>query len=139
MRGEWEECPRGDVMPQYSGIYVTMNPKGVIVMNRVAYEMTGGPDAYKLLFDRNNRRIGLKPTHRNMRNAYPVCVANRKSGSKKVHGHRLTQRYRIDLPATVRFPDAEVDEDGILRLDLRTAEIPPRVKNHYRNRGPVNI
>jgi hypothetical protein len=134
MKGEWEEVPRGDMMPQYSGVYVTMNPKGDLVMNRVAYELTGGPDAFVLLFDKTNRRIGLKPASKFTRNAYPVCVANRRSGSKKVHGHRLTKRYRIDLPQTIVFPDAEIDDDGILRLDLRTAEVPKRVKNHYRNR-----
>ena len=122
-------------MPQYEGIYVTMNPKGDIVMSRRTYQLAGEPRAFMLLFDKSNRRIGLKPTQPNIKNAYPVCVANRRSGSKKVHGHRLTKRYRIDLPATVRFPDADIDEEGILRLDLRTAEIPPRVKNHHRNQN----
>ncbi len=69
-----------------------------------------------------------------MRNAYPVMVSGR-CGAKKVHAFRLIREYSIDLPATVKFPEAEIDEDGILRLDLRTAQIPPRVKNHWKNRA----
>ena len=132
MRAEWEECPRGDVMLQYAGIYVTMNPRGEIAMSRITYEMLDLPEAVLLLFDRTNRRIGLKPTRKTIRNAYPVLVSGR-CGAKKVHAFRLIREYGIDLPATVKFPDAEIDEDGILRLDLRTAQIPLRVKNHWKN------
>ena len=134
MRVDWEECPRGDVMPQYAGFYVTMNPNGDIVMNRATYQMMGEPKAFLLLLDRTNRRIGLKPTGVNMRNAYPVRVSNR-AGGKKVHGHRLTRQYQIDLPQTVRFYDARIDEDGILILDLRTAKISPRSAGHRANRS----
>ena len=129
MRAEWEECPRGDMPPQYAGIYVTMSPKGEIVMNRTTHEMLDSPAAFLLLFDRTNRRIGLKPTGKNIRNAYPVCVSNR-AGGKKVRAFRLIREYRIDLPQTVRFYDADIDEDGILRLDLRTAKICPRGEAH---------
>jgi len=134
MRGDWEECPRGDVAPQYAGIYVTMNPKGEIALGRVVYGLLGAPKAFLLLFDRTNRRIGLKPATPTTRNAYPVLVSNR-SGGKKIHAFRLIREYRIDLPQTVRFYDAEIDEDGILRLDLRTAKLCPRAEAHRTNRG----
>jgi hypothetical protein len=133
MKADWQEVPRGDVMPQYAGIYVTMNPAGDIVMSRVTYEMTGSPKAFLILYDKANNRIGLKPASVATRNAYPVRVASR-SGAKMVRGHRLTREYRIELPHTVRFYDADIDEDGILVLDLRTAKISPRAASHPRNR-----
>ena len=133
MRADWQEVKRGDVMPQYAGIYVTMNPGGDIVMSRVTYEMMGSPEAFVIFFDATNRRIGLKPAHKSTRNAYPARVSNR-AGAKMVRGHRLTREYRIDLPQTVRFYDADIDEDGILVLDLRTAKISPRSAKHPRNR-----
>ena len=34
---------------------------------------------------------------------------------------------RISLPETIRFHDAEIDHDGILILDLRTARVSERV------------
>jgi len=133
MRAEWEECPRGDIGAQYAGIYVTMNTSGVIALGRVAHEMLGAPRALLLLFDRTNRRIGLKPTATGIRNAYPVLVSN-SAGGKKINAFRLIREYRIDLPQTVRFYDAEIDDDGILRLDLRTAKLCPRAASHWRKR-----
>lgn len=134
MRADWQEVPRGDVMPQYAGIYVTMNPMGDIVMSRVTYEMMGSPKAFLILFDKTNRRIGLKPAALATRNAYPARVSNR-AGAKMVRGHRLTRDHRIDLPHTVRFYDADIDEDGILTLDLRTAKVSPRARLHAKPRA----
>jgi len=132
MRADWQEVPRGDVMPQYAGIHVTMNPMGDIVMSRVTYEMLDCPKAFQILFDKTNNRIGLKPAALTARNAYPVTLRNR--SGRKVRAHRLTREYRIDLPQTVQFYDADIDEEGILVLDLRTAKVSPRAANHYRNR-----
>ena len=134
MRAEWQEIPRGDIRPQHAGIYVTMNSKGDIVMSRVTYEMLGSPQAFVILYDKPNNRIGLKPAALATRNAYPARVTNR-SGAKVIHGHRLTREHRIDLKQTVQFYNADIDEDGILVLDLRTAKISPRSLNHRHNRG----
>ena len=133
MRADWQEIRRGDVMPQNAGIYVTMNPMGDIVLSRVTYEMLGGAPAFVILYDKTNKRIGLKPAALATRNAYPAGV--QKAGAKKIRAHRLTREHRIDLPHTVRFYDADIDEDGVLVLDLRTAKPSPRAANHYRNRA----
>jgi len=134
MRADWQEIPRGDVMPQYAGIYVTMNPGGDIVMSRVTYDRLDQPKAFLILYDKANTRIGLKPASLSTRNAYPVRVTGR-SGAKMIRGHRLTREHRINLPQTIRFYDADIDEDGILILDLRTAKVSPRAANHPRNRA----
>ncbi len=133
MRADWQEIQRGDIQPQNAGIYVTMNPMGEIAMSRVTYEMLGGPPAFVIFFDKTNRRIGLKPAALATRNAYPACSINR-CGGKAVHCYRITREQRIDLPHTVRFYDADIDEDDTLILDLRTARVPNRVLNHPRNR-----
>ncbi|HMT07733.1 MAG TPA: hypothetical protein PKA82_06985 [Pyrinomonadaceae bacterium] len=125
MRAEWIEIKRGDVQPQYAGIYVTMNAKGHIVMSKVTYNIVGAPEAFQILYDRANNRIGLKPTHKSMRNAYPALVSSR-AGAKMVKAYRLIAEQRIDLPHTLRFYDADIDESGILILDLRTAKPCPR-------------
>jgi len=119
MKAEWVEVKRGDVMPQYAGLYVSMNPKGEIVMNAFAYRELGSPAAFLLLYDRVNHRIGLKPTARAMRNAYPVLRSNRTG--RMVRAYRLLREQRIVLPQTMQFDQAEIDDDGILILDLRTA------------------
>ena len=126
MRPDWKEVPRGDgVSAQMSGMYVTMNPKGLIALSRITYQRMGAPKAFVVLFDSVNNRIGLKPAALTTRNAYPVR-AHSNLGGVKLNVYRLTQEYRISLPQTVRFYDADTDEDGILILDLRTAKISPR-------------
>jgi hypothetical protein len=127
MKAEWQQVPRGDVIGQWSAVYVTMNPRGFIVMSRVTYERAGAPKSFLLLFDKVNNRIGLKPTHGQDHNAYPVGPAGR-HGGKMVRAYRLMQEFGIVLPETIQFKDAEIDADGILILDLRTARISSRAK-----------
>ncbi len=119
MQADWIEIKRGDVMPQYSGIHVTINSKGFIAMNAFAYKMLGSPAAFLLLYDAANHRIGLKPAEKSTPNAYPALKSNRTG--IMVRAHRLLREQRIILPHTMQFDEAAVDTDGILILDLRTA------------------
>lgn len=124
MKADWIEIKRGDIMPQFAGIYATLNRQGTIVIGRGTYEMLGTPAAFLLLYDKANNRIGLKPAALTTRNAYPAGVTNR-SGAKRIRAHRLLREHRIILSQTMQFDEAEIDDDGILILDLRTA-IPSR-------------
>jgi hypothetical protein len=133
MKRNWKELSRGDTRPQWSGIYVTMNGKGRIVMNRAAYKRLGEPEAFTVLFDAANNSIGLRPTSHEMRNAYPAAPAGR-HGGRRISAYRLLKEYSLRVPQTLIFPDADIDEDGILVLDLRTAEVSNRVRNHPRRR-----
>lgn len=125
MKADWKELPRGDVHPGAVGYHATMNPKGHIVFNRHTWQKMDEPEAVNILFDRVNLRVGLKPTRKAMRNAYPLYTTG-KSGSRIVHAGRLLNEYNIDLPETLEFRGIDVDEDGILILDLRTARSSPR-------------
>lgn len=127
MRPDWRECPRGDVPAQWAALYVTMNPKGNIVMSRITYERLGAPNALLVLFDKVNNRIGLKPSAAGTRNAYPVGPCGR-HGGKILRAYRLTREFGINLPETIRFYDAEIDQDGVLVLDLRTARVSERAR-----------
>ena len=126
MRANWKECVADQRGAQWSGLYVTMNPKGSIVMTKHTYERLGEPKAFNLLFDTVNSRIGLKPTTPTSRNAYRVGPHG-KYGGKVVYAYRLTQEFGIDLPETVEFQNPEIDQDGVLVLDLRTARVSSRI------------
>ena len=122
MRPNWNEVQRGDIRTQWAGMNVTMNPQGWIALSRVTYERMGSPKAFVVLFDPVNNRIGLKPAALTTRNAFPVrCLQPPRA--KVIRAGRLIKDYRIDLPATVKFDDADTDQDGILLLDLRTARV----------------
>lgn len=133
MKPSWQTVPRDHVRGQWAALYITLNPKGEIVMSRVTYERLGAPGAFHILFDTVNNRIGLKPTSPSLRNAYPAAKHG-SHGGRMVRAFRMMQDFAIDLPDTVRFHDAEIDEEGILILDLRSARVSERAANHYRNR-----
>ena len=130
MRADWEELPSGDIPSHCAGIYATMNPRGHIVLSRVTHQMLGEPKAFVIFFDKVNNRIGLKPAALATRNAYLAGV--RRNGAKIIRAYRLLREYRINLPHTVQFYDADIDEEGMLVLDLRTAKISRRAANNGR-------
>ena len=135
MKRNWKEIPRDDKRAQWAGIYVTMNSKGMLVMNRAAHERMDSPAAFMLLYDEANNAIGLNPTRLGMRNAYPAAKSGR-HGGKKVNAYRLVTECGLHIKETLEFPDAEIDEDGTLVLSLRTARVSNRALNHPRRQKP---
>lgn len=129
MKRDWKEIPRDDKRAQWAGIYVTLNSKGMIVMNRATHDRLDAPVAYLILYDSANNTIGLKPTGRQIRNAYPAARSGR-HGGRKIAAYRLLTEYGLHIKETLEFPDAEIDTDGILVLNLRTAKISNRALNH---------
>lgn len=129
MKRDWKEIPRDGRRAQWAGLYVTMNGAGTIVMNRAAYERLDEPAAFLLWYDGANHTIGLKPTAAAMKNAYPVMKSGR-HGGKKVAAYRLLAECGIHIKETLEFAEAEIDTDGILLLNLRTAQISKRALNH---------
>ena len=139
MKREWKEIKNDSTRAQWAGLYVTINSRGTIVLNRAAYEQAGAPTAFKLLDDPANNTIGLKPTVEKMLNAYKANRSGR-HGGKKISAFRLLSECSLVIKETLEFTDAEIDLDGILILNLRTAKISNRALHHpTRNReGTVN-
>lgn len=129
MKRNWKEIPRDGRRAQWAGIYVTLNRKGTIVMNRSAHEQMDSPAAFLLFYDAANNAIGLKPTGKGMKNAYPAAKSGR-HGGRKVAAYRLLVECGLNIDDTLEFPDAEIDTDGMLLLSLRTATISKRALNH---------
>jgi hypothetical protein len=99
-------------------------------MNRTAHKRLGQPQAVVLLYDRVNNRIGMRAVSPGHRNAFKLGPKAR--GARVVRAYKLLAEKGIVLPDTVQFPDAYIDDDETLTLDLRSA----RVSNHYL--GAVN-
>lgn len=125
MRPVWKECPRETYQTQWATIYVTINSKGYIVLGKTTYKKLDAPKAFLLLFDGVNNRIGLKPTGLAIKNAFPVCVSG-KHGGKMVRAFRLLVEFGIEIKETLQFHDAQINEDGVLILDLRSARVSAR-------------
>ena len=135
MKRNWKEIPCDDKRAQWAGIYVTMNSKGKIVMNRAAHERLGSPEAFTLLYDSANNTIGLKPVAALIRKAFPASKSGR-HGGRKIAAYRLITECSLVIKETLEFPDAEIDTDGTLVLNLRTAVVSKRALNHPKRRRP---
>ncbi len=134
--GDWIIVPRGDVAPHWSGLYVTMNKIGSIVISRVTHERLGEPQGYLVMFDRFNRRLALKPAVPGTRNAYPARNQGRR-GARIIRVNRLVAEFGIRPPDTIEFLRPKIDLDGNLILDLRNIRISP--KAHSQCRKKVNL
>src|SRR5687768_2391663 len=134
MRVEWSILPKDDVAPHWSGIYVTINRLGTIALNRVTYQRMDQPAAFLVMFDRVNNRIALKPTAAVMKNAYPARKNGRRGG-RVVRAFRLLSEFGVVIKETVEFKDAEIDQDGQLILDLRTARVSTKAHSQCRKKG----
>lgn len=129
MKREWKEIKNDSTSAQWAGLYVTINSRGTIVMNRAAFEQAGSPTAFKLFYDPANNTIGMKPTVEKMLNSFRVNRSGR-HGGRKISAYRLLATCSLVIKETLEFTDAEIDLDGILILNLRTAKISNRALNH---------
>lgn len=131
MEIEWTILPRGDVAAHWSGLYVTMNRIGSIVLSRVTHERLGEPGAVLIMLDRFNQRLGLKPVEVGERHAYPVRNYGRR-GAKIVRAFRIVTEFGIRPADTIEFQEPKIDLDGHLILDLRTVRISPKAHSQCR-------
>jgi hypothetical protein len=109
------------------GVLRDDEPQGRDRDERADVAEDGAPKAVHLLFDTVNNRIGVKPTAAGLANAVRVGIRG-KCGGRVVRAYPLMQEFRIHIPETLRFYDADIDDDGVLILDLRTARVPPGVR-----------
>jgi hypothetical protein len=118
VRRSWEECPREAGESRWKAMYASMNPDGDIIISRYTHEKLGAPEAYVLLFDRERQVIGLRPAVMAVeRNAYPAKKRGN-FGGRRIRGYRLCREFGIVLDRTVRFHRCQIDNSGVLILDL---------------------
>ena len=132
MHIEWSILPKDDgVVPKWSLVYVTINREGTIAMNKVTYGGVSEPAAFQIMFDRVNSRIALKPTALSLKHAYRAGSYG-KHGGRLVRAFRLLSQFGLKIDETLEFKDAEIDIDGQLILDLRTARVSPRARTQQK-------
>lgn len=101
---------------------VTMNARGQMKLNRVAFELLGEPDYVRVLFDEQSQTIALKPANETNDEAHELIA----HGVHGRHGGRLIKLYGIhehiegELYTCIRFKDIRM-ENGRLILELAKA------------------
>jgi hypothetical protein len=103
----------------YDGrIHVTVNSRGNIYLNRRALEALNMPEAVVLLFDPGSKTIGIRRAAAERRNAHRLKTKDVKGLGKMVYAADFLRHYGISISETLAFEMPELDEDGILVLNL---------------------
>lgn len=107
---------------------VTIQKKGMLSMNASAHHALGRPDAVELLWDAEQRVIGLRPVATDSPQAYPLRSVGT-GNSFVISGTAFFAFFGIS-PEAPKRRDVKV-EDGVLILDLKD---PGRDATSNRNR-----
>lgn len=97
---------------------VTIQRRGTLSLNKSAQAALGDPDAVELLFDPEEKIIGLRPIDPRAPHAYPVRAQKQDFGPYLIAGMAFTKYYSIDTEASVRRI-AYMDGD-VLCIDLKS-------------------
>lgn len=101
---------------------VTLSPRGVLLLNKLAYEALDTPPAVKLLFDERNNRIGLKAQDPRRTNAFPVRQKD-KWQNYQIRVSPFCKHHAIKVTRTILFNDIDLDDEGALTLELAKTTI----------------
>lgn len=96
---------------------VTIQKRGIITINRSAHALLGKPRAVELLFDRERKRIGLRPVDESAQHGNLLRPqGSGDTGPMVVAGTAFTKYYNIDTAVSRRWvPQLE---DGVMVLEL---------------------
>lgn len=117
MATHWQTYRGGPTKAPVEVVNISINDKHVITFNRRAVKLLGEPEAAVMLFDEKNSIIGLTPSNRRNPEAFPLLRKN--SHNWIINAAPFCRHFNISVERTERFVDPELDDEAILRLDLR--------------------
>lgn len=111
----WEKFKGGPTRTRADILYVTINSKGAINMNRRAHQALGEPAAVAVYYNREIDSIALEPAFERSNESFPVAEHQ---GRFNIRISPFCRHHNIKVPMTVRFVRPEI-RDGRLILGLR--------------------
>jgi hypothetical protein len=111
----------GQVERSRDRVHVTLNKECRIFFNARALEALGGPDGVALMYDVRRKAIGVMPSL-NRKHAYRLRVKDPRTRGRVITARNFCRHYEIKPEETLEFPEASVNKDGILVLDLHTVK-----------------
>ena len=122
MRGrrpwQWDEFKDTAARRMPERLYATINPRGDFVINLKTYIRMNEPEAVVLLYDRDTRTIGVRPSRLTVPNA--ILVHTRHARYNRVfRSRKFLAKHGIKIDTTMQFPTAEIDTEGVLILNLK--------------------
>ena len=107
--------------------YVTMQKKGVISLNKAAFDALEQPDSVELLYDSESRLVALRKVDSSVEHAYQVRAPVENHATWLVSGAAFVSYYEIDNSESIRRP-ARLEED-LLIIDLNHPGVDPRAES----------
>lgn len=117
MLEEWEEFEAGPNKRDGERIYVSLNSKGQLLLNKNAVEALETPAAVVLMYEKRLSKIGIRPASPSLRNAFPLQP---RPGvhSRMIYASPFCRNYGIKVTGTVCFNSIRVDNKRMMTLDL---------------------
>ena len=99
-------------------LYATLNPRGEFVINIQTYIKLNEPEAVVLLYDRDTRTIGIRPSRIEISNAILVHTRHERY-NRVIRSKPFLVANEIEISRTIQFPTALIDLEGVLILNLK--------------------
>ena len=112
----WEKFNGGPANKSSEAVRVTINRRGMIYMNRRAFEVFGRPKAVAIYYSREDDAIALERAYERFKENFPVV---KKQMGYAVHASTFCRHYNIRVPKTQRFIRPNLTDEGQLILNLR--------------------
>lgn len=71
-----------------------------------------------MLYDGNRRIIGLKPTDPAKRNAFAIKHHGKGGNYKRISAAAFCTHFRLRVMGTMLFNNVDLDNDGVMLLDM---------------------
>ena len=112
----WERFEAGGAGPRQRQLRVSIDRRGLILLNAGVMRRLDNPRAVALYFDRAHLAIGMEARPPDEADTFRVTARSRR-GSGLVAGLAFFRFYRLDIPETLSADFVEID-DGMLTIDL---------------------
>ncbi len=107
--------------------FVTIQKKGVISLNRAAFDALGSPESVELLFDPDAHLVALRRVESSVEHAYQVRAPVENRATWLISAGAFVNYYEIDNSRSVRRT-ARIDGD-LLIIDLNDPHVDPRAES----------
>lgn len=112
----WEKFRGGPYKAVDDRLHVSLNQKGMLLINSTTYRLMGRPAAVTLYYNREEDKVAVEPADIRLAEAYPVrdCKTHH-----RVHAISFCRHFGIRFAFTHKMLNPEITEERRLILDLR--------------------
>ena len=100
---------------------VTLGSRSVFYLNGAAFDLMEQPAAVEMLYEGNERIIGMVPVDIRHRNAFMIKPHGKTGNYKRISAASFCTHFRLKFSRTILFNGIDLDPDGTMVLELAKA------------------